>query len=123
MKTEKQIKHLAWRTANPEKRLFGGAKGRALKKGIPFLITLDDIVIPTHCPYLGFALTNSPSDRLGTNPSLDRKIPDLGYIPGNVQVISDLANRMKANATEEQLLTFAQSVIKMKELSEVRDSN
>jgi len=49
--------------------------------------------------------------RIKTNPSLDRIDPTKGYVPGNVQVISDLANRMKQNASVEELLLFAKGVM------------
>ena len=45
-----------WCENNPEKRLFRGAKARAKKKGHEFNLVLEDIVIPTHCPYLGVKL-------------------------------------------------------------------
>ena len=44
---------------------------------------------------------------LDTSPSLDRINPTMGYVPGNIQVISNLANRMKNNAGDEQLLRFS----------------
>lgn len=46
----------------------------------------------------------------GTNPNsatLDRLIPKLGYVPGNVAVISDRANRIKADATVEEITAVA----------------
>ena len=43
--------------------------------------------------------------------SLDRIIPELGYVPGNVQVISQLANAMKWDSTREERLTFANWVL------------
>ena len=42
-----------------------------------------------------------------SSPSLDRIIPELGYVPGNVQVISHQANTMKSNATLKELKAFA----------------
>ncbi len=97
----------------PEKRLWMSAKRRAKVKGLPFSITQDDIIVPTHCPYLGTELTMNA--RRGTKRdsvcSLDRIIPELGYVKGNVEVISHLANTMKQAATEEQLLSFAKTIL------------
>jgi len=51
--------------------------------------------------------------RKDTAYSIDRIVPTLGYIKGNIQIISELANRMKSNASVEQLLTFAQGILKL----------
>ena len=56
------------------------------------------------CPIMGTVYTIG--NDLDTSPSLDRINPRLGYISGNIQIISNLANRMKNNATDEQLLKF-----------------
>ncbi len=37
------------------------------------------------------------------SPSLDKIIPKLGYVKGNVWVVSNKANRIKSNATIEEL--------------------
>ena len=37
------------------------------------------------------------------SPSIDRMKPDLGYVPGNVRIVSQKANRLKQNATKEEL--------------------
>ena len=44
---------------------------------------------------------------LDTSPSLDRIDPTGNYVPENIQIISNLANRMKNNASDEQLLKFS----------------
>lgn len=99
---------------NPTMRIFNAAKSNAKRKGIDFTITLDDLVIPTLCPYLGVPLTNIYGQgRVKSNVSLDRIDSTLGYVPGNVQIISDLANRMKQEATPNELLAFARGVMEV----------
>lgn len=41
------------------------------------------------------------------SPSIDKVIPELGYVRGNVWVISNKANRIKNNATLEELKLFS----------------
>lgn len=96
---------------NPLKKLIAGAKRRSKLNNLPFNLTEDDLVIPEFCPVFGIALEisdNKPSD---FSPSLDRIIPELGYVKDNVVVISNLANRMKSNATQDQLITFAKWIL------------
>lgn len=71
------------------------------------------VSIPERCPALGVKLT--PGNKKGPlphAPSLDRIKPELGYIPGNIQVISFRANTMKTNATLAELRQFAIWVLK-----------
>jgi hypothetical protein len=70
-------------------------------------ISKEDIVVPEYCPALGMKLVVS-DDRVGDcSPSLDRINPELGYIKGNVAVISHRANRIKNNATANELENIA----------------
>lgn len=79
------------------------AKQRAQKKDIPFDITPADIIVPTHCPILGIPIVLD-ADKLpeAGSPSLDRLIPELGYVVGNINVISHRANLLKSDATLEE---------------------
>jgi hypothetical protein len=80
------------------------SRTRAARKGLPHDITLDDIPSPTHCPVFGIPLDwGSRSSVVDASPSLDRVVNELGYVKGNVQVISSLANRMKQGATSKQI--------------------
>jgi hypothetical protein len=98
----------------PEKNILGNARARARKKNVEFNLCLEDIVIPEFCPYLEIRLrVGSYSERnSGFSPSIDRIDSSKGYTKENIEIISDLANRMKNNATPEQLLVFARNVIR-----------
>lgn len=97
----------------PSKRLIWAARKRAKAKGLEFNIEESDIIVPTHCPYLGIELINSRprGDSRRDIASLDRIDPTKGYIKGNIEVISWLANTMKNNATPELLVNFAKVVL------------
>lgn len=108
-----------WRAKNRERRatyretkkpefLIYHAKNRAKKRGIAFEITASDLLWPTHCPVFGFELDYGARKSLQNNaPTLDRIDPAKGYVKGNVQVISWRANRLKADATVEEIRRLA----------------
>ena len=86
------------------KLLLGRANLSASRKGLPFNLTLDDIQIPAVCPIFGTLLAVSTGrGRSANSPSLDRIIPALGYTRGNVWVISLRANRIKNDASVDEL--------------------
>ncbi len=92
--------------------MLATAQKRAKKGGFPCTITIDDILLPTHCPLLGIQLTaRSTINDKNAAYSLDKIIPELGYVPGNVTVMSFKANAMKQDATPEQLLFFAKAIL------------
>lgn len=99
---------------NPTKRMLYSAKKRAKEKNLPFNIEESDINIPEYCPYLGIKLTfHSPRGQSRQHgASLDRIFPDLGYVKGNVEVISHLANTMKNDASITELQNFALEILK-----------
>jgi hypothetical protein len=88
-----------------KKYIIRGAKRRALSQGIPFNINYTDITIPEYCPLLGIKLNKHVGEGklYDDSPSLDKIIPKLGYVKGNVWVVSNKANRIKSNATIEEL--------------------
>jgi hypothetical protein len=79
------------------------AKCRAKKQGLEFNLTLDDIQIPAICPLLDIPLVGGIGAPHDGNPSIDRIDSDKGYVRGNVWVISWRANRLKNDATLEEL--------------------
>jgi len=107
------------RLKNPEKYLCKIARSRAKKEGITFSITPDDIHIPEFCPVLGIKLEFSVGKHsTDCSPTLDKLIPELGYVPGNISVISKRANRLKGDACLgeiESLLTWMTKQIYQKD--------
>lgn len=85
--------------------LVKSARERAARKGLPFDLVASDVVVPERCPVLGLTLLVSRGRRGGgdSSPTLDRLIPALGYVRGNVSVISNRANTLKRDATVEEL--------------------
>lgn len=91
--------------------LVTGARLRCRKNGLPFDLSPDDLVVPAVCPLLSIPIELHVEGRTSPNsPSLDRIVPELGYVRGNVRVISYKANTMKSNATKEMLLEFAKNL-------------
>jgi hypothetical protein len=98
---------------NPEYLIWYRAKQNAAEHRRDFNLDIEDIVIPEKCPLLEIPISTNFSD--GDKDcyySIDRIDSTKGYVKGNVQVISLLANTMKNKATNEQLITFAQNVLK-----------
>lgn len=82
------------------------ARHRAKIGGYPCTIGVNDIDIPTHCPILHIELVMASGRRADNSPSLDKIDPRLGYVPGNVRVISSRANTAKNNLTPEEMDLF-----------------
>jgi hypothetical protein len=107
----RQYKH-----KNQEQTMISYAKDRAKRKGFEFNIEKSDIDIPIICPILGIPIfkemsLEKKSGPSGNSPSLDRIDNKKGYVKGNIQVISHRANTMKANASPQELIRFANWVL------------
>ena len=101
---------------NWKRRTLNSARHRAKKRGMEFNITVDDIIIPQVCPVLGIKLqvNNGVATRKnGDSPSLDRINNALGYIKGNVRVISARANHLKSDATIEEIRAVYDDFVKI----------
>ena len=97
-----------------EYRILTRAKSRAKQKNIPFNLTLEDIEVPETCPLLGIPIEIQPKKGYHPNsPSLDKIIPEKGYIKGNVWVISNRANTLKNDATIQELKTLVENLEKL----------
>ena len=96
-------------TERPEEIFHQVAKRRAKLLEIKFSISPEDIrnVWPKdgNCPALGIPLSRNVGKGPSANsPSLDRIVPDGGYVVGNIAIISMKANLIKNNATDPNTL-------------------
>jgi hypothetical protein len=92
-----------------------GARARSIAKDLAFDLSVAHLqsIAPLVCPVLGVELIYTGDGGRG-NPhtaSLDRIEPEKGYVKGNVQIMSQLANMMKSSATKAQLVSFANWVL------------
>jgi len=89
---------------------FNNIKYKSLKLGIPFSIDFDYAIsiFPTDkkCPILNkqFNLEYNESNLSDLSASLDKIIPEKGYVKDNVIWVSFLINRIKTNATISELI-------------------
>jgi len=97
-----------WNHGKWERHATWNCKPRAKKKGVPFAMAPADLFnnegrLPEFCPIF-------PNIRLDYNggpdrrcwPSVDRIVPELGYVAGNVWVISLAANMWKTNGSNPE---------------------
>ena len=91
------------RLNRPLSHMLIRARNRATAKGREFSITVDDLYIPETCPLLGVLLSLTDPNT-AYRPSIDRIDSNKGYIPGNVWVVSNRANRLKSDATADELI-------------------
>jgi hypothetical protein len=101
--------HHKQHASTPERKLAWALrtiKWKSQKNGIPFDIELKDFLpLPETCPALGTPM-HYEGDR-DSIPTFDRLVPNLGYVKGNVHLISHRANRMKSDATPEEIMNLA----------------
>jgi hypothetical protein len=104
--TRQKDRRLRYKRDTPDdyriRQTLTNAKSRCQRLGIPFDLTVESTPrIPERCPVLGleFDRTFNKSSRADNLPTLDRVIPALGYVPGNVIWISWRANRLKNDAS------------------------
>lgn len=85
---------------DPRRRLMLSTKSSASKRKLSHTISEEDLVIPETCPILKISL--KLHGREPNSISVDRIYNDKGYVPGNVQIISNRANKLKNNGTLEE---------------------
>jgi hypothetical protein len=100
---------------NPGTYLRNVCKSRAKKLGLEFNLEPEDFIIPEYCPIFGVKLERGGKGYHENSPSVDRLDPNLGYVKGNISIISFRANRIKADANPEELRKIADWIDLQKE--------
>lgn len=98
-------------SSNIRGKMCSNVSSNAFKRGILCSITSEDIILKNRCSYLDIELNYVNNKALDNSASIDRINPTLGYVKGNIEVISLLANKMKSNANIEQQITFAKKIL------------
>jgi hypothetical protein len=93
-------------SGSKEFELFHAAKNRAKNKGLEFNIELSDIIIPERCPYFDTVLMSKSLSNNNNSPSIDRINSNLGYVKGNIEIISWKANQIKSNGAGDDHLVI-----------------
>lgn len=75
----------------------------AKKRGIEFTLEFSDLDWPTHCPVLGIEINYSLKKMEDTSISFDRIDPSKGYTKENTLLVSQRANRLKNDASFDEL--------------------
>jgi hypothetical protein len=96
-------------------KIMFGVKRRAKRYGIEYNLDHNYLcaIAPEKCPVFktqlnwGYGRSGTAGSSNGSSPSLDRIIPEKGYVKGNVAWISNKANMIKSNATQVELYAVA----------------
>jgi len=91
------------------KAYLGNARARAIRENVPFDLVLQDLeAIATdecpifHTPFVWGASGLGKGKTRPDSPTLDRILPERGYVKGNVAFLSYRANRIKDNGTMQE---------------------
>jgi len=91
-------------------RFLSKTKERAAAQNLPHDIDLEylESIAGLHCPVFGTPFVwGQGNGKHPYRPSVDRIIPELGYVKGNVVFISLKANTIKQDVTEKELYAVA----------------
>jgi len=105
------IKSKEWYRNSIKKRLLARAKDRSKRLGMYCNIDISDIIITEKCPLLEIPFEYGSTHNKWLTYSIDRIDNTKGYVKGNIQIITYLANTMKSKATIPQLRTFAKNIL------------
>ncbi|MBX3327423.1 MAG: hypothetical protein U0223_16855 [Nitrospira sp.] len=89
------------------KEVYLLAKKVAYKHNHPFLITHKNVVIPSRCPLLPTIRLTRAGGRVSNRPRLILLMPELGWTPSNVLVVSERAAKILRLFSLKEVATVA----------------
>lgn len=103
-KSKNQEQKDEYKRNNPLKVVCSAAKGRATKNNIPFNISSDYLegLWTGKCACCGVDIEYGTNDRKH-QAQLDRSIPSVGYVKGNVAFLCKTCNMIKSDACWEEV--------------------
>jgi hypothetical protein len=103
------------RLDNPKSFILYASRQNAKTRGIENNLALSDIPdIPKHCPVFPcIEIEHRVGEGIRDNsPSLDRVDNTIGYVKGNVRIVSYRANNLKSDASDQELTALGKDAIK-----------
>jgi len=101
-----------YRLRHPIRTMLAKAKQRAKQSGLDYDLEESKLSIPKTCPWLGIPITlEGPKDN---SPALDRVDNTRGYTQDNVEIISWKANRLKSDASLDELIALGRRARRLK---------
>jgi len=97
-------------TQKDVKQIYNQLKASATKRGIYFdleLNELNELSFPLTCPVLDIKLAYNRGKAKDNSYSIDRRDSSEGYTIDNIVVVSNRANKLKSDATVDELSRLA----------------
>jgi hypothetical protein len=94
--------HLLTSTQTAQKEFFQLYKTNAKRRNVPWTLSIEDIEWTKRCPLTSYTFDWFSSNRVDASPTLILKDQTLGYIPGNVLLVSWKARKNKSYQNERK---------------------
>lgn len=116
VRTKAQEKYHRTRAISPVTFLRRAAKFRAKKKGLPFGLTQEycERLFDGRCAItrLPFVLNKTGFGPGMFSPTIDRIIPERGYVEGNIRFVLMAVNSLKHNGTDADMVMVAKAIVR-----------
>ncbi len=98
------------RPRNPIERLVQRSRGRARRLGLPHTVKATDLKLPTHCSVTGLPLLHGRGICSDNSPALVRFVPERGWVPDNVAIVSHRGSVLHMIETRKQRKATARAL-------------